>query len=97
MNSLQANGITDTSISFSWSLAAFDGRESVDNVTVSYAAVSNNVGDSMDDELVEPDVTSHVFMNLQPLTNYNISVVATNNVGGSTPVTITVETLPVGE
>ena len=89
---LQSTGVTMRTISIMWSFG-FDGRESIDNTTVYYAASSNN--DNVSEVSVRLSVvTSYELMGLQPLTNYTISVVAINAVGPSNPTSITVETLP---
>ena len=91
VSNLQATAQTTSTISLTWALG-FDGRESIDNVTVTYAAVSNNVGTSEGSVPLGASATAHTLTGLQPLTNYTISVIATNNVGSSIPESITVET-----
>ena len=66
-------------------------------VTVTYAAVSNNDSASEGSVPLGASATAHTLTGLQPLTNYNISVIATNNVGSSIPESITVVTNSVGE
>ena len=96
VSNLQNTTQTTTTISLIWALG-FDGRESIDSVTVTYAAVSNNVSASEGSVPLGASATAHTLTGLQPLTNYNVSVIATNNVGSSIPESITVETDPVGE
>ena len=96
VSNLQATAQTTSTISLTWALG-FDGRESIDSVTVTYAAISNNGGASEGSVPLGTSATAHTLTGLQPLTNYNISVIATNNVGSSIPECITVETDPVGE
>ena len=96
VSNLQNTTQTTTTISLIWALG-FDGRESIDSVTVTYAAVSNNDGASEGSVPLGASATAHTLTGLQPLTNYNISLIATNNVGSSIPESITVETDPVGE
>ena len=96
VSNLQNTTQTNTTISLTWALG-FDGRESIDSVTVTYAAVSNNDGASEGTAPLGASATAHMLTGLQPLTNYNVCVIATNNVGGSIPECITVETDPVGE
>ena len=96
VSNLQNTTQTNTTISLTWALG-FDGRESIDSVTVTYAAVSNNDGASEGTAPLGASTTAHMLTGLQPLTNYNVCVIATNNVGGSIPECITVETDPVGE
>ena len=75
----------------------FDGREPIDNITVSYAASGNNVSAS-EGIITLGAVTTHTLVGLQPLTTYNITVVAVNDVGPSNPSTIiSVETKPTSE
>ena len=96
VSNLQNTTQTTTTISLIWTLG-LDGRESIDSVTVIYAAVSNNVSASEGSVPLGASATAHTLTGLQPLTNYNVCVIATNNVGSSIPESITVETDPVGE
>ena len=96
VSNLQNITQTTTTISVTWALG-FDGRESIDSVTVTYAAISNNDGASEGSVPLGASATAHMLTGLQPLTNYNICVIATNNVGSSIPESITVVTDPVGE
>ena len=96
MSSLQAGAITTDSIPLTWVLG-FDGREDIDAVNVSYVAVGNNDGSSEGLVSLVPPTTLHTLTSLQPLTNYNVTVIAINEVGPSPGMTITVETLPLGK
>ena len=96
VSNLQATAQTTSTISLTWALG-FDGRESIDNVTVTYAAVSNNDGASEGSVPLGASATAHTLTGLQPLTNYTISVIATNNVGSSIAESIAVVTNSVGE
>ena len=93
---LQPADTTSTTITISW-VFGFDGRESIDNIIVSYTASGNNVSTS-EDIIILGAVTTHTLVGLQPLTTYNITVVAVNDVGLSNPSTIiSVETKPTSE
>ena len=60
--------------------------------------VSNNDGAFEGSVPLGASATAHTLTGLQPLTNYTISVIATNNVGSSIPESITVVTNPaIGE
>ena len=64
---------------------------------VSYAASGNNVSAS-EGSINLGAVTTHTLVGLQPLTSYNITVVAVNNEGSSNPSIInSVETKPTSE
>ena len=87
---------TSTTIKISWVLG-FDGWEPIDKIMVSYAASDNNVSAS-EGIITLGTVTTHTIVGLQPLTTYNITVVAVNDVGPSNPSTIiSVETKPTSE
>ena len=96
MNNLQATAQTTSTISLTWALG-FDGRESIDSVTVTYAAISNNDSASEGSVPLGASATAHTLTGLQPLTNYTISVIATNNVGSSIAESIAIVTNSVGE
>ena len=67
------------------------------NYGVAYAASDNNVSAS-EGIITLGTVKTHTLVGLQPLTTYNITVVAVNDVGPSNPSTITlVETKPTSE
>ena len=79
-------------------MLGFDGGEPIDNITVSYAASNNNVSASEGRITLQGAVITHTLVDLQPLTTYNITVVAVNNVGPSNPSTInSVKTKPTSE
>ena len=82
--------ITSTTISISWVF----GGGITENVIVSSAASVNN--GSLERSTLVGLVTSFTLVDLQPLTRYNISVVAVNQFGASSPTTITVETSDLG-
>ena len=93
---LQSTYSTSTTITITW-LVGFDGDESIESITVSYAASGNNVSAS-DGSITLGAVTTHTLVGLQPLTTYKITVVAVNDVGPSHPSTIiSVETKPTSE
>ena len=89
VSNLQNGTVTDTTITISWALG-FDGRESIDSVTVTYTAVSNNDGDSTGSVPLGASATSTTLTGLQPFTNYSISVETCNSVGcvENTPVNV---------
>ena len=63
-----------------------------------YAALWNNVSASEGSITLLGAVTTHTLVGLQPLTTYNITVVAVNDIGPSNPSTIiSVETKPISE
>ena len=96
VQNLQATDTTSNTITISWVLG-FDGREPIDNITVSYAASGNNVS-ACEGSITLGAVTTHTLVDLQPLTTYSINVVAVNDVGPSNPSTIiSVETKPTSE
>ena len=96
VQNLQPADTTSTTVTISWMLG-FDGGEPIDNITVSYAASGNNISVS-EGIIILGAVTTYTLVGLQPLTTYNITVVADNNVGPSNPSTInSVETKPTSE
>ena len=97
VQNLQATNTTNTTITISWVLG-FDGWEPIDNITVSYAALWNNVSASEGSITLQGAVITHTLVDLQPLTTYNITVVTVNDIGPSNPSTIiSVETKPISE
>ena len=73
----------------------FDGRESIDTVTVSYAASDNNASVSEGTiSLAASAATAYTLQDLQPLTKYTITVIAINAIGSSPPSIIAGTTKP---
>ena len=96
---------TNTSVNLSWTFG-FDGNAEITGVDISYAAVGN-YGPS-DDGAADGSVsttnggqTSITINGLQPLTTYQFTVRVRNTVsdevGVSSPVSVTADTLPLGE
>ena len=73
----------------------FDGREIIDTVTVSYTASDNNASVSEGTvTLAANAVTTYILEGLQPLTEYVITVITTNQFESSLPTMITETTEP---
>ena len=71
----------------------FDGGSSLDTVTVSYSASSNNASVSEGTIIPAASATTiYTLENLQPLTNYTITVIVANSFGPSLPTTILKQT-----
>ena len=97
MQFLQYTNTTSTTITISWVLG-FDGGESIDNVIVSFATADDDSTITYEASTTLKTVTTHTLVNLQPLTRYNITVVAVNAIGSSSPSTITlVQTNPLSK
>ena len=76
---LKSTAVTSTTITISWMLG-FNGGESIDTVTVSYAASGNNASVSEGTiSLAASATTAYTLQDLQPLTNYTITVIVGND------------------
>ena len=87
------------SVKLIWSYG-FNGNADIIGVNITYEAVSNsNSSDSNKKGPVQG--TNITISDLQPLTIYNFTVIVittvSNIVGASTPVTVTIETAPLGK
>ena len=70
-------------------MLGFSGGSIPDTVTVSYTASSNNASVSEGAiTLVANATTTYTLENLQPLTNYTMTVIVANSFGPSLPTTI---------
>ena len=88
MQFLQYTNTTSTTITISWVLG-FDGGESIDNVIVSFVTADDDSAITYEGSTTLKTVTTYTIVNLHPLTGYNITVVAVNAIGTSSPSTIT--------
>ena len=99
VTSLTAKLIGTSSVKLTWSYG-FNGNADITGVNITYEAVNNsNSSDSNKEGLVPGTETT--ISDLEPLTTYNFTVVVittvSNIVGTSTPVSVTIETAPLGK
>ena len=99
VTSLTAQLIGTSSVKLTWSYG-FNGNADIIGVNITYVAVNNsNSSDSNKEGLVPGTETT--ISDLQPLTTYNFTVIVLNTVsiivGTSTPVSVTIETAPLGK
>ena len=82
-----------------WSYG-FNGNADIIGVNITYEAVSNNENFHSGDEMVSGMLETTI-SDLQPFTIYNFTVIVintvTNIVGTSIPVSVTIETAPLGK
>ena len=96
---------TSTTVTLSWTFG-FDGNAEIAGVNISYIAIAN-YGPSDDGaargsvSTTDGGLTSIIINGLQPLTTYEFTVKVRNTVsdkvGMSSPVSVTADTLPLGE
>ena len=92
--------VTATSFIVRWTYPTgegADGGATITGVTVTYTAISNNVTPSDGTVDVDHPDISRLISNLEPLTEYRVSVVVNNDVkefiGSSTAMEQTIDTL----
>ena len=105
MVNLVNDSSTTTAVTLSWTFG-FDGNAEIAGVNISYTAIAN-YGPSDDGaasgsvSTTDGGLTSITINGLQPLTTYQFTVRVRNNVsdevGVSSPVSVTADTLPLGE
>ncbi|XP_019849627.1 PREDICTED: mucin-4-like [Amphimedon queenslandica] len=88
---LMTSNITNTSVTLSWSLG-FNGNSPITGGIVSYAAISNGLGNAT--QVFVGESEELILFNLQPFTVYNFSVAVENAIGISNEATIDAETQP---
>ena len=82
-----------------WSYG-FNGNADIIGVNITYEAVNNNENSHSRDKMVSGMLETTI-SDLQPLTIYNFTVIVINTVsnivGTSIPVSVTIETAPLGK
>ena len=94
--SLNVVDISTTQISLEW-IFGFNGNAEITQVTVSYVTVDNFIALASDTVILQPPVTTTTISGLEPNTQYNFTVIATNAVGSSQPATVQEWTEPLSE
>ena len=90
--------ITHECVSLSW-VYGFDGNAPLSHVNILYSTVDNFnflIPQTVLTSTINPDQTSDMISNLEPLTIYHFSIHVQNTVGVSVPVTLLTQTLSLG-
>ena len=99
VTSLIVQLISTTSVKLIWSYG-FNGNADIIGVNIIYEAVSNSNGSDSDMKGLDSR-TETTISDLQPFTIYNFTVIVITTVshivGTSTPVSVTIETIPLGK
>ena len=86
-------GTTTNTVSLEWTLG-FDGNAEITQVSVAYITTENFATPASGTELLPGSATTTTISELEPHTQYNFTVLATNAVGSSQPVTVQEWTQP---